>query len=161
MVLSRYNLELAATAASIAAGCIPCTHYHIIEVRKFGAEDQDIQLALAAGAKVADETVKAMARKFCPDAISTGDQNGSQEDEGKVKFEILCIVGAAVAVNSISHLKKSIKLARINDITDDEILEVIALSRQIKVKASSHLVKIANQLNADPEQAKAIEQLCT
>ncbi len=46
--LSHKEKELVAVGASVAAGCIPCTRYHIEEVRATGATTDEITHAIEA-----------------------------------------------------------------------------------------------------------------
>ncbi len=53
IMLESTELELAAVGISIAAGCVPCTRYHITEAGRSGASSPDILKALRNGVAVA------------------------------------------------------------------------------------------------------------
>ncbi len=47
MLFTLREKELVAVGASVAAGCKPCTTYHVKQVRETGASDEEIQQAIA------------------------------------------------------------------------------------------------------------------
>ncbi|MEJ2117510.1 MAG: carboxymuconolactone decarboxylase family protein [Alphaproteobacteria bacterium] len=47
MPMTVLNKELVAVAVSVAAGCRPCTTYHLAKAREAGASDADLEKAVA------------------------------------------------------------------------------------------------------------------
>ncbi len=158
MILESTELELAAVGISIAAGCVPCTKFHINEAARSGASSPDILLAIRNGIGVANTALFDLQRQFEPQTDS------SPEDEtniGLIRSAILTGIGSSVARNSVKQLKIMIELARNNQIQDQEIMEIVGLANRIKEKAASHLVRVTDKLDADPGIAQAAAQLCT
>lgn len=158
MLLESTELELAAIGISIAAGCVPCTKYHITEAGRSGASRLEILEALRNGVGIANTALSDMHRQFDPQAVS------SFEDDintGLSRCAILTGIGSSVASNSVQQLNIMIGLARNNQIQDKEIMEIVGLANRIKEKAASHLVRVTDQLDADPEIAQEAAQLCS
>ena len=158
MLLESTELELAAIGISIAAGCVPCTKYHITEAGRSGASRLEILEALRNGVGIANTALSDMHRQFDPQAVS------SFEDDintGLSRCAILTGIGSSVASNSVQQLNIMIGLARSNQIQDKEIMEIVGLANRIKEKAASHLVRVTDQLDADPEIAQEAAQLCS
>ena len=158
MLLESRQLELAAVGISIAAGCIPCTKYHITQAGKSGAGSHDILEAVRIGVGIANIALSDLHRQFDPQAVS------SSEDDintGLSRCEILTGIGSSVARNSVKQLKIMIGLARNNQIQDNEIMEIVGLANRIKAKAALHLLRVTDKLDADPGIAQAVAQLCT
>lgn len=59
--LTRKDKELIAVAASLAAGCIPCTMHHARAVHEAGASEQEARWAAAIGLAIKRESLAVMA----------------------------------------------------------------------------------------------------
>ncbi len=138
MSISPKEKELAAVGISVAAGCIPCTNYHIKEVGKAGATDDEICKAIADAKCVSDSALKIMvANGLAQLGEVAGDTDCGCADTNRIK-EIVS-VGAAYAVNCTTNLDKHLEAARNEGISDEELNEVVELAKMIKGKAASHL----------------------
>ncbi len=60
MALKLTEKELVAVGTSVAAGCKPCTNYHLREVRKTEASDAEIRQAIAQAAQVRRDATEIM-----------------------------------------------------------------------------------------------------
>ena len=158
MHLSPKELELAAISISIAAGCIPCTHFHIAEAEKLGAESDAIAHAIQTGANVADVALMRVWQIF-DDQIDHGFRENEQLFE--VRQSLLGAIGAAVARNNVEQLRSFVKGAQSKAVSDSEIMEIIGLASRIKEKATSHLERIIDKLDADATIARKAANLCT
>ena len=157
MDLESKELELAAVGISIAAGCVPCTKYHITEAGRSAASSPDILEALRNGVAVANTALSDLHRQFDPQAVASFEVG---INAGLSRCAILTGIGSSVASNSVRQLEIMIELARNNEIQDQEIMEIVGLANRIKAKAASHLVPLTAQLDADPGMAQAATQLC-
>ena len=60
MALTLKEKELVAVGSSVAAGCKPCTRYHLREARKAEASDAEIHRAVADAASVRSNATEIM-----------------------------------------------------------------------------------------------------
>ena len=151
MSITYKEKELAAVGISVAAGCVPCTNYHIKEVGNAGATDDEIRKAIADAKCVGESALKIMVAnglKQLGEAV--GDTDCGCADTNRIK-EIVS-VGVAYAVNCTTNLEKHLEAAKNEGITDEELKEVVKLASMIKNKAASHVEKIVRP-DADNENA--------
>ena len=146
MAITLKEKELAAVGMSVAAGCKPCTDFHVGAARKSGASDSEIKQAMSDALAVrrgATEIMEAYGlahlgeRRHGADPDRIGTTN-------RVK-ELVCI-GAAFGVNCVSSLKAHLKAAESVGISHDEITTIMKLSAFIKGKAASHVEHLAESL---------------
>jgi len=156
MSLPINEKELAAVGISMAAGCKPCTDYHVQKALTSGATDDEIRQAIIDAACVRESALKIMKAHGL---IHLGDVIGETdcgcEETNRIKE--LVSVGAAYAVNCTTNLEKHIEAAKKLDITEIELKEVVKLAEFIKGKAASHVEKITapgNNNAASHEQQK-------
>ena len=157
MILESKELEIAAIAISMAAGCIPCTRFHIREADSNGASAIElmhiVKVALSANrpsdlVRAADTALAGTADR---DATITGTL---------VRQAALAGIGIAVCGNSVAGLRAAIAEAGKHRIADDEIMEIFGLASRIKEKAASHLDRIADDLDADRAVAENARRAC-
>jgi AhpD family alkylhydroperoxidase len=143
--------ELAAVGMSLAAGCRPCTDFHVKAARRSGASDAEIKEAMSEAFAVRRGATFGERR---PEADSA--QSGPPT---RIR-ELVCI-GAAFGVNCVSTLKAHLEAAENVGISPDEIMAIANLSAFIKGKAASHVEHLVESLDK-PEAAyeKAVTACC-
>ncbi|UCC71628.1 MAG: carboxymuconolactone decarboxylase family protein [Gemmatimonadota bacterium] len=148
MSLTTKEKELVSVGASLAAGCKPCTNYHLRAVRKAEASDEEIERAMSHAIAVRDNArkimerhgLKLLGRKFRRPVEEDAATAGSTEGTTRIR-ELVC-VAAAFAVNCTSSAEKHIEAARGVGVTDDEIQAVVDIARFIRGKADSLCCKL-------------------
>jgi len=158
MELQILELELAAVSISIAAGCIPCTQYHIAECEKLGAYQTDVVAAVRSGADLREAALSDIRRRFSAGASKTRQPHADMRID---RQGALCGIGSAVANNSVEQLNEYLTRAKALGIGDREMMEVVGLAERIKEKAASHLNPPIAGLNADKAIARSAAKLCT
>jgi AhpD family alkylhydroperoxidase len=141
MALTLTEKELVAVGTSVAAGCKPCTDYHLREVRKTEASDAEIRQAIAQAARVRRDATEIMEGHGLEQPRASGEAGGSSAEETS-RIEQLVSVGAAFAVNCTSGLEKHLKAGQQVGIAEEEIQEVVGLAAFIKRMAASHVEKL-------------------
>ena len=138
MTLRLKERELVAVGASIAAGCKPCTDYHIKAARAARLSDDEIHQAIKVAISVRQNALEVMKAYGLQ---HPGEGVGAPGDNGGVSTRIsrLVVVAAAFAVNCTTGLGRHLAAAKIRDIADDEIEEVTKIARFIKGMAASHV----------------------
>ena len=150
MSLPLMEKELVAVGISVAAGCKPCTDYHIRVTRESGATDDEIRRAITDAICVRASALKVMQAHGLQHLGDAGDEAGCGcEDTNRIKE--LISVGAAHAVNCTTNFEEHLLAAKTLGITDCELKEVIKLANFIQNKAASHVDKIARFGDGDAE----------
>ena len=132
MALTLTEKELVAVGTSVAAGCKPCTDYHLQEVRKTEASDAEIRQAIAQAAQVRRDATEIMEGHGLEQLGASGEVGGRSSAEETTRIEELVSVGAAFAVNCTSGLEKHLKAGRQVGIAEEEIQEVVGLAAFIR-----------------------------
>ena len=143
MALTLTEKELVAVGTSVAAGCRPCTNYHLREVRKTGASDAEIRQAVAQAAQVRRDATEIMEGHGLGQRWASGEVAGRSPAEQTSRIEELVSVGAAFAVNCTAGLGRHMETGQRLGITEEEIQEVVGLAAFIKGVAASHVEKLA------------------
>jgi AhpD family alkylhydroperoxidase len=155
MALTLTEKELVAVGTSVAAGCKPCTRYHLQEVRKTEASDAEIRRAIAQAAQVRREATKIMEGHGLEHLGTVGEVGGRGSAEQTTRIKELVSVGAAFAVNCTSGLEEHLKAGRQVGIAEEEIQEVVGLAAFIKRMAASHVEKLVGMTQtAQPTEAE-------
>jgi AhpD family alkylhydroperoxidase len=139
MALTHTEKELAAVAVSVAAGCKPCTSYHLTAAQKSGAREDEIREAVAVAAEVRAGASEIMLRHGLGRA---GDTTTGADAMEPTRSRTLTALGAAYAVNCTSSLKRQLKAAEALEISADEIQEVVQIAVFIKKMAATHVERI-------------------
>jgi AhpD family alkylhydroperoxidase len=137
MPITKKEKELAAVGISIAAGCKPCTDYHMKAVREAGASDDEIRRAIE------DAVVVRNAATFIMRDYGHSHLGNAEHEEAAAKprdrVAELVGIGAAFAVNCVSSLEKYSGHAEAAGVTREEILEIVKLAKFIKERGASHV----------------------
>lgn len=155
MPISKKEKELAAVGISIAAGCKPCTDYHMKAVREAGASDQEIRQAVQDAVAVRSVATQIMSG-YGLARLGNG-ENDNAVDRPRDRQAELVGLGAAFAVNCVSSLEEYIKAAATVGVTKDEILEIAKLAKFIKGKGASHVDRRIEALREDTAYQAATE----
>ncbi|MBP2316510.1 carboxymuconolactone decarboxylase family protein [Azospirillum soli] len=134
MSLTMLDKELVAVAVSVAAGCRPCTTYHLMEARREGATDAEIEKAVAGAVCMRSSASEGM-RRHALDQSPAKDGCGCATTDARAE---LIAVGASLAVNCTSNLDKHLAAARALGVPQDHLDEVAALVALIRSKAINH-----------------------
>ena len=151
MKLRLKERELVAVAVSVAAGCRPCTDYHLKAARGAGLGDDEIRQAVKDAMSIRQNALEVM-KAYGLQRL--GEDTDVPVDNGRegTRIRELVAVAAAFAVNCTANLERHLNAARALGITDDEIDEVTKLARFIKGKAASHvesMVAVAESEESD------------
>jgi len=137
MATTKKENELAAVGISIAAGCKPCTDYHMKAVRQAGASDGEIRQAVQDAVSLRNAATGVM-EKYGLSHLGEADTEQAFVPP-RDRVAELVELGAAFAVNCVSSLENCIKSAKATGGTDEDILEISKLATFIKGRAASHV----------------------
>jgi AhpD family alkylhydroperoxidase len=145
MPLTLKERELVAVGSSLAAGCKPCSEYHLKRVRSAGASDEEIEQAMIDALAVRDHAKKIMKRHGLRllGLGKVGHTDDDHDEDGEsTRMKELVSVGAAYAVSCTASLENHIAAARFQGVADDEIEAVVGLARFIRGQADSLCCKL-------------------
>lgn len=134
MPLNGHDKEVVAVAASVAAGCRPCTAYHLKEARRVGVREDDIAKAVAGAVCVRNSATEGMRRHGLglePPPAECGCGAGDRLAE-------LAALGASLAVNCTANIDKHLAFARAIGVSEDDIDDAAAVATMIRGKAVEH-----------------------
>ncbi len=157
--LNQKEQSLIAVGASVAAGCRPCTAYHVKAARSAGACDRSIALAIetaVAGRKSATAAMDGWAEQCQGARPDIDDEFRTQ----KQMIAELTSVATAVAVNSVPDLQKHLTAARGQGVRAEQIHIAIEIARKIKRIAEEKIEAILQKPGGDAPLAAAMGQGC-
>jgi AhpD family alkylhydroperoxidase len=146
--LSAKEKELVAVGASVAAGCIPCTEYHLKEVRAAGATIEEITQALDAALCVKGST-RGIMEKVAYEALDVPKEEQPSCCIGPTdRMKELVSIAAAVAVNCPTNFHKHVSAGRTVGVRDEEIQLVAGLAKMIRAKAMEKIDDAVKELSS-------------
>ena len=153
MSLTLKEKELVAVGNSIAAGCKPCTNYHLKKVKETEATEGEIRQAIEIAAEIRRHAADIMMAHGVRQlgGLDDADYLASAEETSRIKE--LIAIGAAFAVNCTSTLKHHLKTSGAACISQDDVEEVVKLALFIKEKAASHVEKLVPLEEAAEDQS--------
>jgi AhpD family alkylhydroperoxidase len=147
-LLTEKEQELVAVGASTAAGCRPCTAYHVRAARAAGADKEEIRQAVNGALNVrhsASDIMARLAAKYLGDAPAEEAPHGSEQS----LMGELVSVGAALAVNCAVSLETHLTAAYQLGATVRQIQTALDIARAVKnmaaKKADETITKIAGE----------------
>jgi AhpD family alkylhydroperoxidase len=150
--LSHKEKELVAVGAAVAAGCRPCTEYHMKEVQAAGATTEEITHALDAALCVKGSTTGIMERVAYAALGRPKDAQPACCSGPTDRMKELVSIGAAVAVNCPENFQKHVETSRAFGVREEEIRLVIGLAKAIRSKASEKMDAAATNQSATAQE---------
>jgi AhpD family alkylhydroperoxidase len=149
-VLNTIEKEMIPLAASLAAGCQPCTVHHIEAARAAGTCEKRMTLPLTVSADVR----RAAADEMASWAIEQLGGTAELPDDWLRQHELvhaLVSAAAAFAVNSVPEFRRYTEEAHHRGATDQQIQLAVSIARKIKGVAAEKIEAVAQQLLAEYE----------
>jgi AhpD family alkylhydroperoxidase len=137
--LSLKETELVAVGASVAAGCIPCTQYHVKAVQTAGATADEVTRVLDAALRVKEGT-RAIMQRVAREALGLAVREEQAAGAGPTdRVTALVSIAAAAAVNCPTSFRRHVEVGRGLGVRDDEIQLVVNLGKMIRAKAAEKM----------------------
>ena len=147
-LLTGKEKELVAVGASIAAGCRPCTAYHVRAARTAGADKEEIRQAVNDALDVRRSATASMAH-LAEKQLGGVPGSDATNDSQKSLMGELVSVGAALAVNCVTNLETHLTAAWQLGATVRQIQAALQIARAVKnmaaKKADETITKIAGE----------------
>jgi AhpD family alkylhydroperoxidase len=153
--LSYKEKELVAVGAAVAAGCIPCTQYHMKAVTETGATKDEITNAIDAALCVKSSAAGIM-KKAAYEALGAPTEEPAACCAGPTDWlKELVSIGASVAVNCPTNFHKHVEAGHQVGIQEDEIQLVVGIAKMIRGKAMEKVDTAAASVSVSPSSQTA------
>lgn len=137
---------------SVAAGCKPCTDYHLKAARKARALDSEIEHAVAYAVTVRERATQAMQVYALSQLDDPGHRDEPMSAKASNRIRTLVSIGAAFGVNCVSSLEGQLAMAESSGISPEDIEKVVKLAALIKRKAASHVEHVVGLTEEEATQ---------
>ena len=154
MSLSMKEKELAAVGISVAAGCRPCTNYHLREARQAGAGEEEIRRAGEIAVAVRHQAAEVMAAHLLGQLGEAAAAKPGAEMAAFSRIDRLAAIGSAFAVNCPATLKAHLAAGGKFGLTQGESEEIAKLATFIRGKAISHVEKLIPRPEEEESEGK-------
>jgi AhpD family alkylhydroperoxidase len=158
--LQRKDKELLAVAASLAAGCIPCTRHHAVAVRDAGASEAEVGWAAAVGIAVKRRSLAIMGA-LAAELLSLPDSASDRAREsagGESQLAPLVTLAAAVAAHCAPAVEESITRAQELGWTEQDIRRTLGVGRMVRETGARKADEAAGQLLSQTNEDEAREE---
>jgi AhpD family alkylhydroperoxidase len=151
-VLTGKERALISIGASVAAGCQPCTAYHLKAARAAGACERSVALAVETALTGRNSATTA---SYEWAGRCQGDRPEIDADFRAQKQLIaeLTSIAVAVAVNSVPDFERHLAAAREGGARLEQIQSAIDIARRIKRTAEEKLDAVASEPRGDGQPA--------
>ena len=146
--LSAKHETLVGMAASIAAGCRPCTRRWLQAARSVAAGDLEIRLAVATGLAIREAATREMADFADAQLGSAGEPDETFRAEQPLLVELLSC-GAAIGAQTALGLERHIDSARGYSATIAQISTAVGIGRTTRKMAGEEAEKVARRAGLD------------
>lgn len=161
-MIDEKEKEIAAIAISVAAGCKPCTSFHVKAARKKGVSNEHIRSAMELALSVRSHATKVMKGftydNFLEESSETETVPPALELVENNRINVMLVIGAAFGVNCTSTLQKYLELAEMSGLSPDDITIIARLAKYIKGKAAVHVERlcgVSDETRPSMKMAKA------
>ena len=147
MTMRLKEKELVGLGISLAAGCRPCTDYHLKAVREAKASEEEMRRVIEVALGVRQHAVAVM-RAYSLGQLGDTIEVAGPDTGGADRVTVLASIGAAFAVNCTASLERHLAAVGPAGISQDEVEAVARLARFIRGKAASHVDKLVPMAEA-------------
>jgi AhpD family alkylhydroperoxidase len=160
--LSERQQELVAIGAAIAAGCRPCTRFHVRAARAAGATAGDLRRAVDRGLEARRSAADHMAR--LAERLLAGVTEGEPAQAGLAIDDDLVSAAAALAANCGIDLAGHAARAREHGASGGQIDAALGIARMVKTMAENRAEAAARRIAATADdcgqQPRALNCAC-
>ncbi len=156
--LNSKDKQLVYISASIASGCRPCTKFHLKRSAEMGLTDGELNVAISLVLRIRNDATKSMETLITNQKISTSNKKEIEEDNNR--NNVLVGVAATYSINFSSGLEKYLSMSRDYGISNDELTEIIKISKSVIDMARAHVDMITDKEGLDLQKENKNEEGC-
>lgn len=133
--------ELCAVAVSVAAGCRPCTHYHVRKAREANVSVRQLAAAVEAAVEMRVAAAASM-REFALRELG-GPSNAGEKLAPRLAPTVALSTG--LGVNCSESTKETLRKHPDLALDGAQLHAILELSRMVKERAAHHAEKLVEQ----------------
>jgi AhpD family alkylhydroperoxidase len=142
-MIGEKEKEIVAIGISVAAGCKPCTEFHVKAARSKGASIEDIKSAIELALSVRRRATKVIEGFTCSYLKESDEVVAALIESTEInRINVMLVIGAAFGVNCVSTLQAHLELAKGAGVSPDDITIIARLANYIKGKAALHVERL-------------------
>jgi len=149
--LTEKETEIINLGASIAAGCQPCTKYHVKKCKKVGISDEDINSVIENTRHICKNVIDFMLTKAFKSVNIRNKKEIRFPLTGVQRNDVLLGMAITYSLNSSTLLEEYIKLATNMDIDNDTLMGITTISTFISEKAKAHRDIVIEKIDSEPK----------
>jgi AhpD family alkylhydroperoxidase len=148
-MLTAKEREIVNLSTSIAAGCQPCTKYHVKKCTEAGISDALILDVTKKTKQICNQAIEIMTEKIYTTMNIGRNKEILTHLEIDSKTEILIGLAASYSMNSTVLFEMFIGHAATQEIGEQQLSELIEINRFIHDKAKAHLDILCDKRGVD------------
>lgn len=133
--LTRKEKCLISVGASVAAGCQPCTAFHVKAALEAGASEIEVGQSAEIALRVRKEATSIMA-SVAAKHLGKQEEADNRRTYSRSKIDALVAVAAAYAINCTTGLEYHLNAAQLAEASVQQIQVALGISRSIKITAA-------------------------
>jgi AhpD family alkylhydroperoxidase len=137
--LSDKEIEIVNLSISIAAGCQPCTKYHIKKCKKTEISNDEIHDVIKKTQHIYNNAIEIMTTKAFAELNNKNYSINKSTIDNTNRIDTCIGIAVSYTVNNTTLFKDYLSLADNLGITKKEILEIIEITKFIYAKAKAHV----------------------
>ncbi len=137
--LTLKEIQLVNLSGSIAAGCQPCTRYHINRCKDAGMSDKEIHNVVIKAEKICNRAFEEMKSRALKRVLNIKDGKVGLRPESDNRHDVLIGIMVSYTVNSTTLFEEYLQSAEKVEIGRKEISKIIEISKFIYDKAKAHV----------------------
>ena len=136
---SKKEKEVVNLSASIAAGCLPCTKFHVKKCKEAGLSVKDIDYIIDKIEKTCNRATSAMVKNASDSDLNIFKESIMEDINIDNNTETLIGITVSYIMNNTFLFNLYSSLSDMTDTTTLKISEIINISKPISIKARIHM----------------------
>ena len=153
--LTVKETQIVNLSGSIAAGCQPCTRYHINRCKDTGMSDKEIHNVIIKTEKIWYGALEEMKSRALQRVLNIENRNVALHHESDNRHDVLIGIMASYTVNSTTLFAEYLQSAEKFKISRKEISEIIEISKFIYDKAKAHVDILSEESGIEKQKIES------
>ena len=153
--LTVKETQIVNLSGSIAAGCQPCTRYHINRCKDAGISDEEIHKIIKKTEKIWCGALEEMKLRALKRVLNINNRKLELHQEADNRHDVLIGIMVSYTVNSITLFAEYLQSAKKFEISRNEIFEIIVISKFIYDKAKAHVDILSEESGLEKQKIES------
>ena len=142
-------------SGSIAAGCQPCTRYHINRCKDSGMSDKEIHNVVIQIEKIWNSAFEEMKSRALKRVLNIKDGKVGLHHECDNRHDVLIGITVSYTINSTALFEEYLQSAKKVEISRKEIIGIIETSKFIYDKAKAHVDILSEESGIEKQKIES------